>query len=69
VHTLGPEERRALEVLKSLRLARRELEAQLGPATHERRRVQIEQALAELDRRMAAVEGLTAEGVSVPTKG
>jgi len=56
VHTLGPEERRALE-------------AQLGPGTHERRRVQIEQALAELDRRMAAVEGLTAEGVSVPTKG
>jgi hypothetical protein len=69
VHTLGPEERRALEALKSLRLARRELEAQLGPGTHERRRVQIEQALAELDRRMAAVEGLTAEGVPVPTKG
>ena len=66
VHTLGPEERRALESLKS---SRRELEAQLGPGTHERRRLQIEQALAELDRRMAAVEGLTAEGVSAPTKG
>lgn len=69
VHTLGPEERRALESLKSLRLARRELEAQLGPATHERRRVQIEQAIAELDRRMAAAEGLNADGVSAPTKG
>ena len=69
VHTLGPEERLALETLKSLRLARRELEAQLGPATHERRRVQIEQALAELDRRMAAADGQNAERVSVPKKG
>ena len=56
-------------IAEALRLARRELEAQLTPATHERRRVQIEQAIAELDRRMAAAEGLNAEGVLAPTKG
>jgi hypothetical protein len=38
-----------------LRLARTELERQLTTTTHERRRVQIQQALAELDRRMADV--------------
>lgn len=46
---VNPEHFRALE---SLRLARTELEGQLGATTHERRRAQIQQALAELDRRM-----------------
>jgi hypothetical protein len=47
-----PEQVRALE---SLRLARTELERQLGATTHERRRAQITQAMAEIDRRMAEV--------------
>jgi hypothetical protein len=46
---VNPEQARAIE---SLRLARTELEGQLGNTTHERRRAQIEQALAEVDRRM-----------------
>lgn len=49
-----PEQVRALE---SLRLARTELEAQLGATTHERRRAQIAQAIDEIDRRMAEVSG------------
>jgi hypothetical protein len=44
-----PEKVRALE---SLRLARTELERQLGATTNERRRDHIMQALAEIDRRM-----------------
>ena len=47
--TVDPERARALE---SLRLARTELEGQLGATTHERRRAQIRQALDEVDRRM-----------------
>jgi hypothetical protein len=47
-----PEQVRALE---SLRLARTELERQFGSTTHERRRAQITQAMAEVDRRMAEV--------------
>jgi hypothetical protein len=47
-----PETVRALE---SLRLARTELEAQLAATTHERRRAQITQAIAEIDRRTAEV--------------
>lgn len=47
-----PEQVRALE---SLRLARRELEAQLAATVHERRRAQIGQAIDEIDRRMAEV--------------
>lgn len=43
-----PEQTRVLE---SLRLARVELEGQLEATQHERRRVQIKQALAEVDRR------------------
>jgi len=46
-----PERVRALE---SLRLARTELEQQLTVATHERRRAQLQQAIDELNRRMAA---------------
>jgi len=49
-----PEKVRALE---SLRLARTELARQLEVTTHERRKVQIRQALEELDRRMKEAEG------------
>ena len=45
-----PEKVRALE---SLRLARTELERQLGATTNERRRDHIVQAIAEIDRRTA----------------
>ncbi len=49
---VDPEQVRALE---SLRLARLELEGQLAATTHERRRVQIGQALEEVTRRMQAI--------------
>ena len=39
--------------LESLRLARTELGRQLTATTHERRRLQIVQAIEEIDRRMA----------------
>jgi hypothetical protein len=56
--TIDPERLRALE---SLRLARTELGGQLDRTTHPTRREQLAQALAELDRRIAAaVEGATA---------
>jgi len=45
-----PEGVRALE---SLRLARTELQRQLEVTTHERRRAQLQDAIADLDRRMA----------------
>jgi hypothetical protein len=48
-----PEKVRALE---SLRLARTELERQLGATTIERRRAQIRQAIEEIDRRMKEAE-------------
>jgi hypothetical protein len=41
-----------VRMLESLRLARTELRQQLTATTHERRRTQIEQAIAELSRRM-----------------
>jgi hypothetical protein len=44
-----PERARALE---SLRLARTELERQLAATPNERRRTQLQQAIAEVDRRM-----------------
>jgi hypothetical protein len=44
---------RRTQALESLRLARTELERQLTATTHERRRAQIQDALAELDRRIA----------------
>jgi hypothetical protein len=47
-----PEQIRALE---SLRLARTELERQLAVTTHAGRRAQLTEALAEIDRRMAAL--------------
>jgi hypothetical protein len=48
----NPEQRRAFE---SLRLARKELERQLAVTTNDRRRVQLAQAIEEVDRRMAAL--------------
>ena len=51
--TRDPEQVRALE---SLRLARTELERQLEATTHERRRAQIQQALEEVNRRMADIK-------------
>ena len=42
-----------LQALESLRLARKELERQLISTTHDRRRVQLGQAIEEIDRRMA----------------
>jgi len=51
VRTVRDPER--LRVLESLRLARTELERQLGTVAHERRRVQIQLAIDELTRRMA----------------
>jgi len=42
--------------LESLRLARTELARQLETTTHERRRAMLVDALAEIDRRMAALQ-------------
>jgi hypothetical protein len=39
--------------LESLRLARTELQRQLEATSHDRRRAQLRQAIAELDRRLA----------------
>jgi hypothetical protein len=41
-----------VQALESLRLARTELDRQLQATTNERRRTQITQAIAEIDRRM-----------------
>ena len=49
---VDPERARAFE---SLRLARTELQRQLGGTTHPVRREQIEQAVAEIDRQLAAM--------------
>jgi DNA-binding GntR family transcriptional regulator len=48
-----PEKARALE---SLRLARTELERQLAATANARRKPQLEQAIEEVDRRMAKLE-------------
>jgi hypothetical protein len=59
--TVGdPEQLRAVE---SLRLARTELQRQLQATTHERRRTQIGEAIAELDRRIAAVQPRAGGGI------
>lgn len=52
-----PERLRALE---SLRLARTELERQRASTTHDRRRTQLADAIAEVDRRMAEAAALIA---------
>lgn len=49
---VDPEKLRARE---SLRLAKSELTRQLTPAAHPIRKTQLEAAIAELDRRMAAI--------------
>jgi len=50
-----------VQALESLRLARTELERQSAATTNERRRAQIAEAIAEIDRRMAlAQDGLKA---------
>jgi hypothetical protein len=45
-----------LQALESLRLARTELQTQLDVTTVERRRTQIQQAIQEIDRRMAETQ-------------
>ena len=60
-----PEQQRALE---SLRLARTELERQLAATTHEGRRAQIGQAMAEIDRRIATTTSGTDTGATAPAK-
>ena len=46
----------AVRELESIRLARTELQRQLEATTHDRRRAQLTQALAELDKRTKALE-------------
>jgi hypothetical protein len=53
-----PEKVRTLE---SLKLARKELDAQFAATTHERRRAQLQQAIAEVDRRIAEAAAALAE--------
>ena len=50
----APRDPELVRTFESLRLARTELERQHATAAHERRRAQIAQAIAEVDRRMAA---------------
>jgi hypothetical protein len=45
-----------VQALESLRLARTELERQSAATTNERRRAQIAEALAEIERRMALTQ-------------
>jgi hypothetical protein len=49
-----------VQALESLRLARLELDRQLTATTNERRRAQITQAIAEIDRRMKETSALIA---------
>jgi hypothetical protein len=49
-----------VQALESLRLARLELDRQLQATTHERRRAQIADAIAEIDRRMTETRALLA---------
>jgi hypothetical protein len=55
---LTPEQVRAIESLQSLKLARTEIERQQEATSHERRRAQLQDALTELDRRMAEVSAI-----------
>jgi hypothetical protein len=50
-----------VHALESLRLARTELERQLAATTHERRRAQLVQAIAEVDRRMTATSAVNSQ--------
>jgi hypothetical protein len=49
-----------VQALESLRLARTELDRQLTATTNERRRAQIADAIAEIDRRMEETRALLA---------
>lgn len=49
----APVDSEALRAVESLRLARVEIERQLADTAHERRRAVLEQALADVDRRLA----------------
>ena len=51
----SPAEMRARESLTSLKLARTELSRQFDATANERRRTQIAEAMAEVDRRIAEV--------------
>jgi len=46
----------AVRELESLRLARTEIERQLESTTHDRRRTQLTQAIADLDKKSAALK-------------
>jgi len=46
----------AVRAVESLRLARAEFERQLQATVHDRRRAQLTQAIAEVDRRIAAIK-------------
>jgi len=46
---------------ESLKLARKELDAQFAATTNERRRTQLQQAIAEVDRRIAAAAAALVE--------
>lgn len=52
-HTPDTRDPKIVQALESLRLARVALQKQLEATTHDARRTQIGQALAEIDRRMA----------------
>ena len=53
----APRDPEAAREFESLRLGRVELERQLTSTSHERRRQMLEQAIADLDRRMDALRG------------
>jgi hypothetical protein len=52
-----PRDPEAAREFESLRLGRVELERQLSATSHDQRRHVLEQAIADLDRRMAALRG------------
>jgi hypothetical protein len=54
--TPSPEALEAQRARESLRLARAELERQLQATTHEARRAQLAQAIAEVERRTKALD-------------
>ena len=57
----------AVRELESLRLARTELQRQLESTTHERRREQLTQAIADVDKRHKALEKRMADPKSAKT--
>ena len=52
----GPQNTRTLQEFESLRLARAEMQRQFDATTHEGRRAGLKQALAEIDKKVAALE-------------